>query len=279
VWLNFRRKSVVGLSLDFQLLNLLGFASYAIYNCALYYNDAVRRQYQSLHHGQLPAVHANDVFFALHAAAATAITLLQCVLYDRGGHRPARASVAAVAAAVAAAAAWAAAVVLIPPVKPDACPNASCPPESLLTWLSWLYFLGYIKLGVSLVKYMPQLVLNHRRRSTEGWNVWNVLLDFEGGALSLAQQALDSAACEDWSFFFGNPVKFGLSVVSLLFDVAFVAQHYCFYPSNRRAAALEAMERDLEKASCESGEEGEDGAEAPPSAERDPDAERRPLLA
>ena len=33
----------------------------------------------------------------------------------------------------------------------------------------------------------PQVFLNYRRQSTEGWNVHNVLLDFGGGLLSLVQ--------------------------------------------------------------------------------------------
>lgn len=247
VWLNWRRKSVVGLSLDFQLLNMLGFTCYAVYNTALVFNSAVRKQYAALHPGQQPAVHANDVFFAVHAAAATALTLVQCCVYDRGGQRPAAASVAATAVLTAVAACWAVAVAVVPAVNPGACPE-SCPPQSLLTWLSWLYFLGYIKMGVSLVKYCPQVVLNYRRRSTEGWHVWNVLLDFEGGVLSLGQLLMDAAACTDWSAITGNPVKFGLSFTSMFFDVIFMAQHYCLYPASSRAAALEAMQDDLEKA-------------------------------
>jgi hypothetical protein len=37
------------------------------------------------------------------------------------------------------------------------------------------------------VKYIPQVVLNQRRQSTVGWSIWNVLLDFTGGTLSLVQ--------------------------------------------------------------------------------------------
>lgn len=35
--------------------------------------------------GSMPAVHANDVFFAIHAAVLTMITLIQCCIHDRGG--------------------------------------------------------------------------------------------------------------------------------------------------------------------------------------------------
>jgi cystinosin len=57
---------------------------------------------------------------------------------------------------------------------------------------------------------LEQVFLNYRLKSTDGWNIWNVLLDFEGGILSLAQQLLDSEVTKDFSPITGNPVKFGL---------------------------------------------------------------------
>ncbi len=35
---------------------------------------------------------------------------------------------------------------------------------------------------------------------------------------------------QDWSPVTGNPVKFGLGSVSMLFDVIFMVQHYVLYP-------------------------------------------------
>lgn len=35
-----------------------------------------------------------------------------------------------------------------------ALPMSAC---SMLSWLNWAYFLSYIKLAVSLVKYIPQV--------------------------------------------------------------------------------------------------------------------------
>lgn len=229
VWLNFRRRSVVGLSLDFQILNMVGFVCYAAYNSALYWSPVVRRQYADSHGGTVPAVHANDVFFALHAAALTAVTLLQCALLDRGGQRPSRVSVLGTAAVALVAAVYAAGVA--------ACGGGcwSGVGEALpwlhrqLSWLGWLYFLSFVKLGISLVKYIPQVVLNHRRKSTQGWNIWNVLLDFEGGSLSLAQLLMDSGVTKDWTPVTGNPVKFGLGFASMFFDVIFMVQHYILY--------------------------------------------------
>jgi cystinosin len=89
-----------------------------------------------------------------------------------------------------------------------------------------VYLLGYVKLLCSLVKYCPQAYLNYRRKSTTGWSIWQILLDFAGGILSLLQLILDSALQADWSGIYGNPVKLGLSNTSLFFDVIFMTQHY-----------------------------------------------------
>ena len=51
---------------------------YAIYNAALYWSPVVREEYERTHSGYAPAVHANDVFFAL-VRAKTGLPSLSCV--------------------------------------------------------------------------------------------------------------------------------------------------------------------------------------------------------
>ncbi len=58
---------------------------------------------------------------------------------------------------------------------------------SVTSWLDFLYACSYAKLAVTLVKYVPQARMNYRRKSTMGWSIGNVLLDFAGGLLSLMQ--------------------------------------------------------------------------------------------
>ena len=214
IFINFRRKSVVGLSFDFVALNLLGFLCYSAYNCALFYSPSVRAEYLA-HYGSLPAVQTNDVFFGLHAVAATVITLLQMAVYERGTQvvsRPAVAMLAAVVLAAVVAGGLAAA--------------------GTISVLTMLLTLSYLKLSISLTKYFPQAVLNFQRRSTEGWSIHNVLLDFVGGLLSVAQLVLDCTVTGDWSGVRGDPVKFGLGFTSMVFDVIFMTQHYVLYPNS-----------------------------------------------
>lgn len=92
-----------------------------------------------------------------------------------------------------------------------------------------------------MVRYIPQVLLNYKRQSTVGWNIWNVLLDFEGGILSVAQIVIDAVVCSDWSPIVGNPAKFALGCSSMAFDVIFMVQHYVLYDDQQDDSALDGL--------------------------------------
>ena len=56
-----------------------------------------------------------------------------------------------------------------------------------------------------------------------------MMLDFAGGWLSMAQLILDASLQDDWSGITGNPVKFGLGNITIVFDIVFFVQHYVLY--------------------------------------------------
>lgn len=70
-----------------------------------------------------------------------------------------------------------------------------------------------------------QVLLNYRRKSTKGWQIWNIILDFSGGTLSVVQLIGDSFAAapnSSWTTgIVGNPAKIGLGLVSIFFDVRY----------------------------------------------------------
>merc|ERR1712066_604118 len=92
--------------------------------------------------------------------------------------------------------------------------------ERVLSWLGYLYLLSYVKVVISFVKYCPQVWMNFKRKSTDGWNIHNVLLDFTGGFLSVLQLLID--ANFDLSQTIGDPAKFLLGNLSMIFDVIFM---------------------------------------------------------
>ena len=98
-----------------------------------------------------------------------------------------------------------------------------------------ILMMGYAKAAITFVKYLPQVYLNWKRKSTDGWSLENVLLDLTGGTLSLLQETLNSVALGQPFFEPGafNAVKFILSITSILFDSIFLFQHYVLYRGNK----------------------------------------------
>ncbi|EDQ89689.1 uncharacterized protein MONBRDRAFT_8067 [Monosiga brevicollis MX1] len=93
--------------------------------------------------------------------------------------------------------------------------------------------------GNQRVSLYCKLYLNHKRRSTEGMNIHNFLLDFTGGSLSVAQLCLDARLTHDWSAITGDVAKFGLGMVSMLYDIVIITQHYCMYQNENGRLASE----------------------------------------
>ncbi|XP_064605192.1 cystinosin-like [Liolophura sinensis] len=223
---NFRRKSVVGLNFDYLGLNLTGFISYSVFNVGLYWFPEIQAQYEALHpRGQIP-VQLNDVIFALHALLLTVITISQCFCFERGGQRVSRVCIVILISA------WS--FVLI---------SLFVTIGKKITWLEYLYFFSFVKLGVTLIKYVPQAWMNYRRKSTVGWSIGNVLLDFTGGSLSMLQMFLLAYNNDDWGSLFGNPTKFGLGLFSVLFDLLFITQHYILYRHKQPYEGVQVNEK------------------------------------
>lgn len=228
--MNFRRKSTAGTTVDFPFINALGFASYFIYTSALYWSPLIRHQYALRNDGHTPTVAFNDIIFALHAFILTVILNTQYFLpslwdFERcAGRKPSRFIAGIFAGSITAIILI---IVVVASQPPDADPTASW------AWLDAVYVISFVKLLVTLVKYAPQLVFNIRNRSTKGWDITQILLDFVGGMLSLAQLGIDSYLQRDWSGVTGNPVKFLLGNVSMLYDLLFMGQHYCLYREDK----------------------------------------------
>lgn len=240
---NFKRRTTLGLSADFCGLNVLGFACYAAYNLALFYSAEVQREYRDKHgeHAQI-AVQSNDVAFAVHSFILASITFLQIIYFDgiRSQQRPSR--VIAYLIAIICFLGLAYPLVKVTGLK-------------IGTWLDYLYMLSFIKILVTLIKYIPQVLLNFQRKSTIGFSIWQILLDLNGGVLNDLQLILDSIDLKDWSGITGNPAKLCLGIVSIIFDLIFIVQHYWLY----RSTEMVLSETDPLTSDEHLLEEGEEG--------------------
>ncbi|KAM4795645.1 cystinosin [Rhinophrynus dorsalis] len=212
VFVNWRRKSVVGLSFDFLALNLTGFIAYSVFNVCLFWIPYIREQFLQVYPNGVIPVDANDVFFSLHAVLLTLITIIQCCIYEHGTQTVSKVAIGLLIAA------WLFAFCML-----------FVAVSGEVTWLQFLFSFSYIKLAITLTKYFPQAYMNFRRKSTEGWSIGNVLLDFTGGSFSIIQMFLQSYNNDAWKLIFGDPTKFGLGVFSIVFDIVFITQHYCLY--------------------------------------------------
>ncbi|XP_041358650.1 LOW QUALITY PROTEIN: cystinosin-like [Gigantopelta aegis] len=209
---NWQRKSVTGLNFDYLGYNITGFLAYGFFNIGMYWIPLVKNEYAADHPRGINPVQLNDVIFTLHAVLVTAVTIFQCIIYERGGQKVSRVSQVILVLT------WLFAVI-----------SLFVAVGHKITWLTYLYYFSYIKLGVTLIKYVPQAYMNYTRKSTLGWSIGNVLLDFTGGSLSVLQMVLLSYNSDDWNSIFGDPTKFGLGLFSVLFDILFITQHYCLY--------------------------------------------------
>lgn len=232
--LNYRRRSTSGTTVDFPLINCLGFFAYLVSNLAFFYSPLIRAQYEARHHGLAPTVRFNDITFAAHGLLLSLVTTSQYFFPSAWGFvpslgaRPSR-PILGIFSGCVVGVSGVIFLVLGSPDRDTTYPGGG----GAWTWLDAVYAVSYVKLVVTLVKYTPQVMTNYRNRSTVGWSIVQILLDFAGGILSISQQAIDSYLQGDWSGITGNPVKFALGNVSMCYDLVFMFQHYVLYREAR----------------------------------------------
>lgn len=222
IYENWRRKSVVGLNFDFLALNVVGFFLYGLFNCGLYWIAEIEEEYFERYPRGLNPVQINDIVFALHAVVATVLTIIQCFIYERENQKvswTARGILGAFAIflSISLILAW----------------------TDFIHWLDFLYYCSYVKLCITLIKYVPQAYMNYRRKSTVGWSIGNIFLDFTGGTFSMLQMILNAYNYNDWESIFGDPTKFGLGLFSVVFDIFFIIQHYVLYRHKKEVASFD----------------------------------------
>ena len=217
---NYRIASVSGLNFDFEIYNLVGFTTYTIYNIRGYIDD-------NLGTG---TVQIQDIFFGCHALLLTIVTLIQILHYFDPKDK--LQTISNVSITIILVMIWGAILLVVvesgleyydPHVK-----------EDRKYIFNSLVYMGWCKVFISLIKYIPQVVSNYRRKSTIGWNIHNILLDFTGGAFSFGQNIVDSFRDEFSVTSEGQPkglniAKFALSFISMFFDIIFMTQHYILY--------------------------------------------------
>lgn len=238
VVMNFQRKSTDGLSIDYSVINFFGYVCYTAYTASFYWDDDVKEMYRERHNDPSSpddqqaetTVESNDVAFAIHSLIMSIIWLVQLHIY--GGFNKCRKQkkrilsrpIETLIYLIVGSCTGYAALILLYTSERQYHIGTTFPDAALavFNWLDYLYYLSYMKVLITVAKYIPQVLLNMRRKSCVGWNIWNILLDFTGGILSLIQLVGDAIDLNDLSSISGNLAKLGLSAVSIFFDVSFL---------------------------------------------------------
>lgn len=200
---------------DKLVYDFIGFSCLSVYCIAMYYVDSVRKEYRDHYNGNNPKVTLNDVCFAVHAVLFTFVQMGQMGYYNGLSQLPSK--LCLISASI---------VLFLIILYLLLCLYID---SNVFIMLYWLNFISYVKIGITMVKYIPQALLNYTRKSTVGWSITACLLDLIGSTMSMLQLFLDCNDTNDWSGLVGDIVKFLLGLLSLGFDIIFMVQHYILY--------------------------------------------------
>eukprot|EP01084_Bolivina_argentea_P128934 227817_1 len=231
VILNYRRKCVIGLSFDYKAIyNLTGNLFYTIYTISTFIHHKGTSDKDN-------PIEINDIACSVHAFILTVICCIQILIYDRGDQKPSQFALYITVIL------WTICLYNI----------ALSTIFNTLPWfahddsISTILFFGYVKICISPIKYFPQVWMNFVDKSTTGFSIHAVLLDFTGGTFSVLQQLLSALNTNDWSFITGNIPKFVLGIESIIFDIIFMIQHYILYGDNNIFSRQPTKEKEKAK--------------------------------
>jgi len=181
--------SAVGLSADFTWINPLGFLALTIWSFGIYFSPIAREEYRLRHEGNNPQVSKSDLAFALHGFLLSSAQFIM-VYYYTYFYRRTKTPIFSINQSSGEE------DPLLPEREdPDLAITSQPTTPSLIfkflialawvaaigggafakignfTFLDWLYLISTIKLIISIIKFVPQVLLNWRLKSSEGFSV------------------------------------------------------------------------------------------------------------
>lgn len=206
------------MSIEFQIWNISGYLFYTIYNIWGYI-------VQHNHSKEISnSIKPNDIAFTVHGLLMTAAVCVQVILWRKPGTD--KVSWVHVIMIICM---WILAVYNFVLAANDYIPyyRISNSPYAY----SAVQFLGFCKGFVTIIKYIPQIWLHYTTKSTKGFAIQNIMLDFGGGLFSFLQMMIDSIDTKDWGHFTSNVPKLVIACVSMFYDVVILIQHFVLYRS------------------------------------------------
>ncbi|KAG4395875.1 hypothetical protein AAZX31_19G050000 [Glycine max] len=179
-------------------------------------------------------VAANDVAFSIHSVILNLIILSQISMFERGNQKFSN---------------YAIAIVVVVWFSVAVCFFIALHSQS---WLWLISIFNTIQAVMILIKYFPQAFMNFLRKSTDGFSIGSVLLDFSGGVFNYSQMLVQSKDQGSWVNFYGNIGKVFISLVSIFYDSILMCQHYVMYPDNKKGLTSKNSEEINRPLVCES---------------------------
>jgi cystinosin len=129
-------------------MQILGFTFYSIYNILFFSSDEIHREYHARHPNSDvgPLVQVNDIFFAVHAAIISILTLTQ--VYCWGYTRAPRQLPSVYTWGIVIGSSSAVAILSI---------IVAASHSTKVEWIDVCYALSYVKVICTFVKYVPQV--------------------------------------------------------------------------------------------------------------------------
>lgn len=221
--LNYNLKSSDGLSVDFLYLNNIGYIALVASMSLLLYNEQVRQLYFE-HHNYYPLLTNIDLIYSSHGLLMNFVTITQLYFWGfkkRSTHikRTTKLIIAGVSSTI---------ILLYFCVGTNALHQIhEGYKDYSFTILDLAIFLSYVKIFMSIIKYIPQLSHNYKRKSVVGFSILTIFLDLTGGILSILQLFIDAyimTGSLSFDILLNNSGKLGLSFVTLFFDACFIYQ-------------------------------------------------------
>ncbi|KAG7927388.1 hypothetical protein KL925_002759 [Ogataea polymorpha] len=222
ILLNLRIRSADSISFDFAILNLLGYSCYTASIYLQLFNNTVRKQFSNAFGGNMPLLSIIDLAYSMHGWILTVVLLSQIILGNRWwGFKNTR-TLFKFSKLVKGY--YAAFVLLL-------LYNIHYRNEKNQL-LNFTLNLSYCKILVSCTKYIPQVIHNAKRKSMFGISKMQILLDLSGCLFSIVELLLRNKTTL-WKLLEANRSKLGLILVTMVFDLIFLAQFH-MYRSPRR---------------------------------------------
>ncbi|OWB55383.1 hypothetical protein B5S28_g1255 [[Candida] boidinii] len=231
---NIKLWSVQGLSFDFICFNTFGYVLYTLYYGFLRYSNYIKEEYGDRYSDPnsseriYPLIKTNDFIFAMHGLVLNTILFTQ-VFFWKGMKTNDNQKISIICKIILSL------VVLYSILGSILIIETNDTGNNFLNfqWLDLLTSLGLIKIIMSVCKNIPQTIYNYNRKSTHGWPIEMIWLDFFGAVFSFAQLVIDSYLTSgDLSHIFNNLPKFLLSLEVAISDTIFFLQHYVWYYNN-----------------------------------------------